>query len=475
MYITGLLSYNHLIYGYPSIYPTDSGSIHNTTNEIEQIGQGGVGYTIRYKNSISHELAMGISFRNGKRYDSLSIFNNVYLQNRFAQNPIWENNVTKVNKSINYKVKLNVGDDSITAGARVSNNLFSIKYGDYSQYIVPLATGSVYAFRADTNIASFHGNETGCFVDLLLQKWIIKANLGLRYDFFGLLGKHTLSPSIVTDLALPASGVMTLSFGLYHQFPTEIPLLLFNRLSNWRFQTSDSLEMHEIRLLKKVKPYRCLQYGIGYKTTLFNQIFIKSDLYYKWYDREFPYTSQYYMPLISMGSGSVYRLSNQNGKRKAMGIELMLNNDDQQWYYFSIGGSLFRVLNKYRDGYWYHDWTDVGYTFSASSRVSFYDHHTLSLTTSAMGGRPYTKQKSQLPTASTSQSEWFNDRLDRICYVNLRYAYKTKIRALNFEASLEIINLFNAQPALDYRYNGERYIKIVPFGITPILGVAVSM
>jgi hypothetical protein len=176
-----------------------------------------------------------------------------------------------------------------------------------------------------------------------------------------------------------------------------------------------------------------------------------------------------------VGSNGVYKLSNQDGKRKAMGIELMLNNDDHHRYYFSIGGSLFRVLNKYSDGHWYHDWTDVGYTISASSRVSLFEHHMLSLTTSAMGGRPYTKQKTQLPFASTAQSEWFNDRLDRICYVNFRYAYKTKIRRVSLEGSLEILNLFNAQPALDYRYNGERYIKIVPFGITPILGFAVSM
>jgi hypothetical protein len=473
MYATGLLSYNHNIFRYPSFFTSDTGYIKNRTNEIEQIKQGGGGFTIRFNNRISQELALGATFRNGKQYDSLSDFNPGFFQNRFAHNPIWENNGTKDNKSLNYKVKFNIGViDSVVAGARLASSLFSLKYGEYSQSILLLSEDTVYLLRADTNIASFHGNEAGCFFDIPLQKWFIKTNVGLRYDYFGLLGKHTLSPSIVTDFTLPSAGIFTLSYGVYHQFPTEIPLLLFNTLSASRLLTSDSLEKQEMRLLKSIQPYRCHQYGIGYKTTFFDKFFIKSDLYYKWYDREFLYTSQFYISVMQMARDGVYRISDQNGKRKSMGIELMLNNDVQQWYYFSIGGSIFRVLNKYRDGQWYPDWTDVRYTFSVSSRVSFLEHHKLSLSASAMGGRPYTKRTT--PSFNDSQTEWFNDRLDRICYVNIRYVYTKKIRALSLEGSIEILNLFNAQPALDYRFNGERYIKIVPFGITPIVGIAVN-
>jgi hypothetical protein len=476
MYATGLLSYNHIIFGYPSYFSADSGSIQNITNEIEQIRQGGGGFTIRYDNRISQELTLGASFRDGKRYDSLSDFNVGYFRNRFAQNPIWENNIAKVNRSLSYKAIFSiVGIDSIVAGARISSGMYSIKNGEYSQYITSLSTGAVYSERADTDIVSFHGNEVGGFFDVPLQKWFIKANAGLRYDFYGLLGKHTLSPSIVADFTLPSSGVFTLSYGVYHQFPEEIPLLLFDNLSVWRSLSGDSIEMLEMRLLKGVQPYRCRQFGIGYKTGLFDQLFIKSDLYYKWYDREFLYINQSYISVMEMSSDGVYRISSQNGKRKSMGIELMLDNDDQRWYHFSTGGSIFRVLNKYTDGRWYNDWTDVRYTFYVSSRVSFLEHHMLSLTASAMGGRPYTKQKTQQSLFNAAQSEWFNDRLDRICYVNFRYGYKTKIRALSLEGNIEIINLFNTQPALDYRFNGERYIKIVPFGITPIVGVAVSI
>jgi hypothetical protein len=475
MYATGLFSYNHSIYGYQSVFFADSGSIYNRTNEIEQIGQGGGGFTIRYQNRITQELTAGISFRDGKRYDSLSDFNTGYFRSRFAQNPIWENNISKVNRSLNYKAMFNVGRiDSIVAGARLSSCMFSIKLGEYSQNSVQLSSGSVYSLRADTNISSFHGKESGCFLDIPLQKWCIKVNLGLRYDFFGLLDKHTLSPSIVADCTLP-SGIFTLSYGLYHQFPVEMPLLLFDNLSGTTLLSGDSLERLEMRLLKSVNPYRCKQFGIGYKTRLFDQLFVKSDAYYKWYDREFLYTSQFYISLMEMGSDGVFRISEQNGKRKSMGIELMFKNDDQKWYHFSIGGSVFRSLNKYANGQWYHDWTDVRYTVSASGRVSFLEHHMLSLTASAMGGRPYTKQKTLISPFNTTRPEWFNDRLDKISYVNFLYVYKTKFRALTLEGSIEIINLFNAQPALDYRFNGERYIKIVPFGITPIVGVAVNI
>lgn len=473
IYATGIYSYNHNVFRYPSFFLSNAGYIQNITNEIEQIGQGGGGCTIQYDNRISQELTIGISFRNGGRYDSLSNFDPGYFRNRYAQNPIWENNSTKHSKSLNYKATFNIGGiDSVAAGARISSSLLTLKYGEYSQYIVSMSKDTVYSLWTENKKASFYGHEAGCFFDVPLQKGYIKTNIGLRYDFFGLLGKHTLSPSIVTDIELPSLGEFSLSYGLYHQFPTELPLVLFNSLSSLRVLAGESLEKQEMRLLKSVMPYQCHQYGIGYKTALFDQLFLKSDLYYKRYDREFMYSSQFYISVLEMGSNGRYEISSQNGKRKSMGIELMLNNDDQQWYYFSIGGSIFRVLNKYRDGTWYPDWTDVRYTFSASNRISIFKHHKVSLTISAMGGRPYTKQKSSFNTA---KSEWFNDRLDRICYVNFRYAYSTKIRSLHLETNLEILNLFNAQPALDYRFNGEQYIKIVPFGITPILGIAVSI
>jgi hypothetical protein len=471
LYATVLLSYNHIIYGYTSYFPTESGSIQNITNEIEQIRQGGGGFTIRYDNRISQELTLGVSFRNGKQYDSLSYFTPGYFRNRFAQNPIRENNIAKNNRSVNYKAKFSIGNiDSIIAGARISSNLLSIRLGEYLQDIQRISTDTVYTLMTDPRSASIHGNEAGCFFDLPLKKWCINTDVGLRYDYFGLLDKHTVSPSIVADFTLPSFGIITLSYGLYHQFPTEIPLLLFNDLSTLRFLKDKSLEKKEIQLLKHVKPYRCTQYGIGYKTWLFDQFFIKSDLYYKWYDKEFTYVNPFYISVMEIGRDGVYRISNQNGKRKSMGIELMLSNDVNHWYYFSLGGSIFSVFNKYKNGLWYQDWTDVQYTFSVSSRISLLKHHRLSLTASAMGGRPYTT-----PPYNTTQSEWYNDRLDRICYVNFQYVYSTKIRGLHLEGSIEIMNLFNAQPALDYRFNGERYIKITPFKITPILGVAITI
>lgn len=476
VYATGVYSYNHNIFRYPSLFSSGNGYSRNITNEIEQIGQGGGGFTVRYDNKIMQELTLGVSFRDGKRYDSLSDFNSGYFLNSFAQNPISENIINKNNTSLNYKATFTIGGfDSIVAGARISGSHFSIKNGEYSQNIVSLSTDTVYALWADTKKACFHGNEAGMFFDVPIQKRNMVADVGLRYDYYGLLGKHTLSPSIVADFTLPSAAVLTISYGLYHQFPTEIPLLLFNTLSAMRFISRDSLEKMELQLLQDVKPYRCQQLGIGCKTFLFDHFFIKGDLYYKWYDREFLYSSQFSISVLEMDSNGDYTISNQNGKRKSMGVELMLNTDDHQWCYFSIGGSVFSVLNRYSNGNWYHDWTDVGYTFSVYSRISFLEHHMVSLTASAMGGRPYTKHSTGTTLFSSTQSEWFNDRLDRICYVNFLYKYTTKIRALSLEGSIEILNLFNAQPALDYRFNGERNIKIAPFGITPILGIAVNI
>ena len=47
-------------------------------------------------------------------------------------------------------------------------------------------------------------------------------------------------------------------------------------------------------------------------------------------------------------------------------------------------------------------------------------------------------------------------------------------RSLSMETFVEILNLFNSRPTLEYRFNGQTFQEVKPFGTVPIIGVKVA-
>ena len=74
-----------------------------------------------------------------------------------------------------------------------------------------------------------------------------------------------------------------------------------------------------------------------------------------------------------------------------------------------------------------------------------------------------------------STSAFFERRLDPLIAANVRYSFTRKIHGVTIESSMEILNAFNYQPTLEYRFNGDRFVEIKPFSITPILGLRVFL
>jgi hypothetical protein len=207
---------------------------------------------------------------------------------------------------------------------------------------------------------------------------------------------------------------------------------------------------------------------------------LQSNLYYKWYDKEFVFANPYYISILNANSNGSFSISRQDGKRKSTGIELMIKNSTDSWYHYSLGSSIFKVLNRYSDKTWYHDWTDVGYTLNISAGCTFLKHHSISLSGSVMGGRPYNKQNissdciGRKQVFTENKQVWFGNRFGKIIAVNARYECTLKLRNTSIQGSIEIMNLLNQQPVLEYRFNGERFVEVTPFGFTPVVGVSVS-
>lgn len=487
---TGLLSVNNYKYTFPVVYPSKTGNarFNNLNSEIERIVQGGGGITAELSNHGVHQFNAAISFRNGLYQDSLSEFTSSFFKSSFAQNPFSINRSLRTMFSVKYKVKVPVAaHDTISGGVNINSDRFLMKKADYSQHsgnYVECVNGSPitadWTKISDADSIFFRGQEYGWYLGIHFKRGILKIDAGTRADYYGLLENFSLSPSIAVSISPDDVGTFLMSYGLYHQFPSEMPLILFNNFASGGYMTNASLKTTELSLLKKIQPYRSVHYGLGYEKILFNMAMLQGNMYYKWYDREFISENPYYISILTIRNDGTYANSKQDGKRKSMGAELVVRSMGTAWYNYSVCGSVFRVHNKYKDGTWYKDWTDVGYTLNISGGVSFLKHHKASFTANVMGGRPYTEQEiasdciGRKYAVIPEGTRWFGSCLDRIFSVDVRYECRHTIRRTSIEGSLEILNLFNSQPVLERHFNGERFIDVTPFGLTPIIGVSIS-
>jgi hypothetical protein len=487
---TGLLSFNNFRFGYPAVFTSPEGTetFNNYKNEIERILQGGLGFTAEFGTYASQQIQLSTSFRNGIRYDSLSDITGSFFQTGFAQNPIVKSGNGRIKTVLKYNVVIPITEhDSITAGASANTIKYNIIKGDYSQYsgtCIECQNGQPvtvqWTKKPDADSVSFRGQEYGGYMGLHLKRGILKFNGGTRVDHYQLLDNTVFSPSLSLSISPCKLGTFLLSYSIFHQFPTELPLLLFNDLASVASQSENSLKLNMLSLLKKVAPYRAIHYELGFEKNLFDMLILQSNLYYKWYDREFVFANPYYISILKTNTDGTYSMSRQDGKRKATGIELMIKSSTDSWYHYSLGSSVFKVLNKYIDKTWYHDWTDVGYTLNISAGCKFFKYHNISLSGSMMGGRPYNRQNissdciGRKYSVTENSQVWFEHRLDKIVSVNARYTCSLKLRNASIQGSIEIMNLLNQQPVLEYRFNGERFVEVTPFGFTPIVGVSVA-
>jgi hypothetical protein len=243
--------------------------------------------------------------------------------------------------------------------------------------------------------------------------------------------------------------------------------------------TDDSLRKTETTLLSRLQPEQCWQTSIGYDKSLAQGIETRLEAYYKWYDREFNFYGPDFQQILTYGADGTLRFAAQNGKRMARGIEATVERLHVKGLFYSLSGSLFDVKDRYNDGTWYNDWSNVGYTYSLSLGSQFGNGHALAFSIQGSGGRPYCpqiiiadciKRKIALYDSSTI---FYNQRLDPLMTANVRYSFTRRIRGAVFETSIEILNAFNYLPTLEYRFNGDRFVAIKPFSITPILGCRV--
>ncbi|MBN2035874.1 MAG: TonB-dependent receptor [Chitinispirillaceae bacterium] len=482
--VTGLLSWSSYAFSYPMVMADDrKGMFENRINEHESVLQGGAGVTLRsLHNDHVHEARLAVSFRDGLQHDSLDDLSDAFFLNRYAANPVRMERDQRIRAQFNTESKLRLADrHSLLFGVRVGANRYVFHQRDQSRY-----EGECIVCREDKpdtvpvkkdpmeKQTVLYGVEPGAFLAVASAWHLISTEIGMRADYYDLLGCSALSPRFSCTVRPPSVGAFSAHCGLYHQFPVEMPSLLFACLP--QNSPADSLRSLERALLSQVEPQRCWQASIGYDKFLWRQNEVRIETWYKWYDREYDFIAPEAQDILFLDETGALRLRNQDGRRRAYGLEASIRCREAQRFFYALGASLFDVKNRYRDAAWRNDWTNVRYTYALSAGAQLWGGHQVSLSLQGTGGRPFCPERIALDCIGRKTAiydntvPYFSRRLDRLVAANARYCFSGRISRLRAELFMELLNALDYTPTLEYKWNGERFIEVKPFKITPIAG-----
>jgi hypothetical protein len=462
----------------------------NSMNQKERIFQGGAGIAAHYTgNVITHEAHASVSFRDGVEEDSLSSFVDTFFTRRYASNPVTTDNDYRVRYLVSARTALSLAEhDTLSAGLRASRNEYRFSRSDRSQYqgecIICGSDGTPDTVTVSKSSIAGAGRvdntEYGMFADYAFAWGILGGEVGVRGDYFRALDDFAASPRLSISIKPEGAGVFSGSMGLYQQFPAELPYQVFNFYYQVFPNTpDDTLRRVERKLLQQSEPQRCYQASVGYDKFLWSALEARLEAYYKWYDHEYHYLSPTYQEMFYWNNEGKLALRKQDGKRRVYGIEVWIGNPAYKRFFYSLGASLFDVKNRYNDGTWCDDWTAVRYTYSFSVGACIAGENTLSFSVQGSGGRPYCPQVVALDCIARPYvtydpgAAYYSGRLDEIIATNLRYSLTKRIGRFTVESFLEIVNVLNYQPTLEYQFNGVSFTEIKPFGYTPAAGCTV--
>jgi len=485
--LTGLFSRSTFSINYPVVEQDDvTGRMYmNTSEERQDIVQGGAGITWRSRRSVlSHRVTLSASFRNGCESDSFFNYADSFFMQRYTENPYHEDCDARYRATLQTSSDLRVGGWQVSFGSRIHDERLKLSTGtmrsytgDYTYCIngVPFS-GERYEYPRKRRMLLDEA-EAGIFCEVQSDSAPVTLALGTRCDYFGMLHSTGFSPRLQVCTPFFANGKTVLSLSLKHQFPVEMPSLLFYSLS-WLQDMADEQAEQQIRnLLQEIQPLRCAQASITFSGFPVRSLEVKGTVFGKWYDREYHFISPRQQEVFTFDENRRLILYPQDGRRKAYGIEGSLAAFRLKRLRGTCSASLFTVRNRYRDGRWYDDWTDVGYSLSAVVNAALGRIHHISLTCQANGGRPWCREEivndclGRKSTMYASGHDYYSERLDRIVSVNVRYGVSPTFGRLETEFFIDVLNVLDAQPILEYRFNGETFQEVKPFGVTPIAGL----
>jgi hypothetical protein len=324
--------------------------------------------------------------------------------------------------------------------------------------------------------------SAGAYIEYVLQTGPVKAIAGVRGDYYDVITDYGISPRLGFRFDGGTLGVLSLSAGLYYQFPADFNGLIRELIAD---------DPNDIVIggvpLEKVRLQRNWQAVIGYERMIGKEHLLSCEAYYKWYDHEYPFiypeerqyaTSSYNSTLENYEY--TWKLSDPEGKKRSYGVELMFQKKQYDKLYYSGSYSMFTVENKYTNGKWYHDQMDIGQALNVSVGTNVLKHHGFALRAQIAGGRCYSPviyNQVDKRYILDSTEEYYSKHLPMNASLNFRYTFKSFLAWGNITGYIEVMNLLNYEPVVEryfdpYHKDGFRDYRCN--GILPVAGIMVD-
>lgn len=296
----------------------------------------------------------------------------------------------------------------------------------------------------------------------------LKFNFGFRDDYFTLPREHGLSPRCAVSLDLGRTGTFSLSGGLYRQQPVYLSLV------------SDSVNLWDLEL------QRAVQAAAGLEKQLTDVVFLGTEVFYKYYDRE-PVYRLTTLDSLNPNSGTrqISIEPDHYSRKKAYGLEFYLQKKRMDAFFYQFSYSLSNVIQEYADGKWYDDDNNLRNSATIILGSNFHKSHRISLRFDISEGYPYTpidrQNSDQFKITYYDISEGWNYKRRPIrLKLNLRYDLSLYLSRANVVLYLEGYNLLNQRDIVyEYYARGEKYpegriIKMFSRSILPGLGLYIT-
>lgn len=357
---------------------------------------------------------------------------------------------------------------------------------DYQQYTMTYNNGvdilSSYHYKAWYSDSIIDIASAGGYAEYVLESGPVKAIAGVRGDYYDVITDYGISPRLGFRFDAGSLGVLSLSAGLYYQFPADFSGLINEIIA-------DDLNDRIIGgvPLGKARLQRNWQAVAGYERMIGKEHLLSCETYLKWYDREYPFISPEKRQYATYSYNTAiddyeytWKLSNPAGKKRSYGMELLFQKKQYDNFYYSASYALFNVENRYLNGKWYHDQMDIGQVLNVSVGTNVMKHHGFALRTLIAGGRRYTPVTYH-PLENwyvfDSTEEYYSKHLPMNASLNFRYTFKSFLAWGNITGYVEVMNLLNYTPLVERYfdpYHKDGYRDFRCNGIVPVVGIMVD-
>lgn len=296
----------------------------------------------------------------------------------------------------------------------------------------------------------------------------VKIQAGVRNDYYTINRKHGVSPRGAVSVDLKRGGEISLSSGLYYQFPGYVTRLV---------AYDDYL---------KLPLQRNAQAVLGYSKQLSDVVLFGSEAYYKYYDREPLYTIQ--IPdanYPNAGYREIEASPDRQGKKKAFGLELFIHKKRLDNFFYQLSYSLTSVKRKYKNSKWYDD--DHNFRNNAKLIIgsNFHRSHRASLRLDVSEGNPYTPidktaSMNSYDTRYDVTNGWNSERRDPRINLSFRYDITMYLKRTSITSYVEVANILNRKDIIvEYYSFGDVFPegeikKFLGRGIFPIGGMTIN-